>query len=124
MTKEELEHKIKRFEKLSTQRKFTKEEFREMDAYLKEIRPTWVGCAYCPAQINFGQTILLTELHSLRIQLDSMNVELQSTIPTDLSETTEVAVETSLEELPPIPVGDVIVTSECKKCRKKRQTKG
>lgn len=52
MTKEELEDKIKRFEKLSTQRKFSKEEFREMDGYLKQIRPNWVGCAYCPAQIN------------------------------------------------------------------------
>ena len=124
MTKEELEHKIKRFEKLSTQRKFTKAEFREMDGYLKEIRPTWVGCAYCPAQINFGQTILLSELNSLRSQLGSMSVELPSTISTDLSETAEVAIETSLEELPPVPVGDVVVTSECKRCKKKRQTKG
>jgi hypothetical protein len=121
MTKEELEDKIKRFEKLSTQRKFSKEEFREMDGYLKQIRPNWVGCAYCPAQINFGQTILSSELNSLRSQLGSMSVELPSTISTDLSETAEVAIEAPLEELPPIPVGDVVVTSECKKCRKKNK---
>jgi len=127
MNREELVEKIKRFDKLSTQRKFTKQEFREMEGYLKQIRPTWTGCEYCPAQIHFGQTILKTELNNLNRQLTLMdldNAELQSTISTDLSETAEVAVEASVEELPPVPVGDVVITSECKKCRKKRQIKG
>ena len=80
MTIEELKEKIKRFDRLSTQKKFTKLEFREMEGYLKEIRPNWNGCEYCPAQINFGQTILRTELNTLRHNLRDMETQLTSTI--------------------------------------------
>lgn len=105
MNKEELEQKINRIEKLSTQKRFTIEEFREMETYLKEIRPNWNGCAHCPAQINFGQTILTEHLNHLRIQLNELPLG-----------------ETMTEyELPPIPVGEVIVTSECSRCKKKNK---
>lgn len=115
MNRDELVEKINRFDKLSSQRKFTKVEFREMEGYLKEIRPTWTGCEYCPAQIHFGQTILKTELNSLRRQLTLMDLDspLQSTISDEEAIPAEPAIE--------VPVGDVVITSECQKCKKKKE---
>ena len=115
MNREELEHKIQRFSRLSTQKKCSVDEFREMEGYLKEIRPNWVGCSYCPAQISFGQTILTTELTKLRRQLTLLEVDspqLQSTISDEEVIPQEPAIE--------VPVGDVVVSSECQKCKKKK----
>ena len=115
MNREELLYKIERIDKLSSQRKFTKEEFREMESYLIAIRPTWKGCEYCPGQIHFGQTILKTELNSLRRQLTLMDMDnpLQSTISDEEAIPAEPAIE--------VPVGDVVITSECQKCKKKKE---
>ena len=117
MNIDELKNKITRFDRLSTQKKFTKEEFREMERYLKEIRPNWNGCEYCPAQINFGQTILKSELNKLRYDLSQMETELSSTITDGEVIPTEPNIETTLD----FPVDEVIVTSECKRCKKKNK---
>ncbi len=125
MEKKELQHKIERIEKFILQNRYTLEEFNEMESYLKEVQPSWEGCPSCPAKVQFGKVLLNKRLEELRNQLKNFNEDqLPSTISTDLSETAEVAIETSLEELPPVPQGEVVVTSECKRCKKKRQTKG
>lgn len=123
MKQEELEHKIKRIEKFIMQIRFTLEEFNEMEGYLKEIQPSWEGCAHCPAKVTFGKTILENHLPTLRGQLWHMqNQELPSVInQPEMEVQYESPIETKLD-LPPVPQGKVEVISTCKKCQKKNKT--
>lgn len=123
MERKELEYKIERFEKFILQNRFTIEEFYEMEGYLKEIQPSWSGCASCPAQVQFGKTLLKGRLEGLKNELNSFEeVMLESKIN---EPEMEIPYETPIEaklEIPPVPKGKIQVTSTCKRCQKKNKT--
>jgi hypothetical protein len=109
-----MSEKIERMIYLSHLRKFTEVEFREFDGYMKEINPNWNGCKVCPAQIAFGQKILLQKVS-----------EIQSQLPSAIESSDEIIdVEPKIEApiiVEDFPVGEVKVTSKCSRCKKKNK---
>jgi hypothetical protein len=111
-----MNERIERMNYLSNLRRFTEVEYREFDTFMKEINKNWVGCRHCPAQISFGQKVLKKRA----IELQNQEPQLQSTITDEEVIPAEVAIETPVEEIE-VPVGDVVITSECQKCKKKKE---
>jgi len=119
MKREEIEYRIQRIEKFILQNKYTADEFYEMEAYLKEIQPTWEGCPTCPGKVQFGKILLQQKLEGLKQQLNSIEEEL---LPSRINEPEmEIQAEPAIE-LPPVPQGKVEVVSTCKRCKKKNKT--
>jgi len=109
-----MSEKIERMIYLSHLRKFTEVEFIEFDNFMKEINSNWQGCKVCPAQIAFGQKILLQKVN-----------EIQSQLPSAIESPNEIIdVEPKIEApiiIEDFPVGEVKVTSNCSRCKKKKE---
>ena len=112
-----MNEKIQRMIYLSNLRKFTEEEFREFDGFMIEINSNWNGCRHCPAQIAFGQKIL----QNVANQLQTQQTELTSVIEDIEAIDVAMAIEESIVEPLEIPVGEVKVTSNCSRCKKKKE---
>ena len=119
MKREQLEYKIERIKKFVIQNRYTIEEFYEMEEYLKEIQPTWEGCPSCQGKVSFGKVLLKERLITLEQQLNNFEEEL---LPEEINEP-ELKIETEPKvELPPVPQGEIKVTTKCKKCQQKNKT--
>ena len=106
-----MKEKLDRMFYLANLRKFTETEYREFDALMKEINQSWSGCKYCPGQIAFGQKILLGKVN-----------EMQSQLPSEITAVDEIIdVEPNIETPLEIPVGKIKVTSNCSRCKKKKE---
>jgi len=115
-----MNEKIERMIYLSNLRKFTEVEFREFDNFMKEINSNWQGCKVCPAQIAFGQKILQNVANQLQSQQSELTSVIEDIEATDVA----MAIEESIVEPLEFPVGEVKVTSNCSRCKRKRQNKG
>jgi len=109
-----MKEKLDRMFYLGHLRKFTEVEYREFDGYMKEINSSWQGCKVCPAQIAFGQKILLEKVSEIQSQLSSIIQSPDEIIDVEPKIEAPIIVED-------FPVGEVKVTSKCSRCKKKNK---
>ena len=112
-----MKDKIERMLYVSNLRKFTEVEFREFDGFMREINSNWNGCRHCPAQIAFGQKILQNVANQLQSQQSELTSVIEDIEATDVA----MAIEESIVEPLEFPVGEVKVTSNCSRCKKKNK---